>query len=48
MSDEETAPKEVLGGSGAVLEVEIQRAEAAGSAGRAVILVEVMEREGQE
>lgn len=32
--------REVLGGSGAVLEVEIGRAEAAGRAGRAVVLVE--------
>ena len=33
-------PREVLGGSGAILDVELARAEAAGRAGRSVVLVE--------
>lgn len=40
MTREDADVKEVLGGSGAVLDVEVGRAEAAGREGRAVILVE--------
>jgi hypothetical protein len=40
MTRQGTSVKEVLGGSGAVLDVEIDRADAAGRAGRAVVLVE--------